>query len=106
MEPYVFLEITGIITLAFGVILKSKKVFFTQLVFLIGIFLLTDTTLNLLYYSSLYALQSVISALVLLRYKKAIDRNYKLILEKTHKIPRNLTKGGDLGSQSSFFEKK
>ncbi|MEH7224919.1 hypothetical protein V7112_14015 [Bacillus sp. JJ1566] len=103
MEQYLFLSVIGIITLAFGIILKSKKVFFFQFVILLVIFLLKDSIQDLLYIP-LYALQIIVTSVVLIRYKKAVDRNYALILEKTHKIPRNLTKGGSLGSQTSFFE--
>ncbi|MCC3355512.1 hypothetical protein [Bacillus sp. REN16] len=104
MEQYLMLGVIAIITLAFGIILKSKKVFFTQLGILLVIVLLKDSIQSFLYIP-LSVLQILVTALVLIRYKKAVDRNYTLILEKTHKIPRNLTKGGDLGSQTSFFEK-
>lgn len=104
MDQYLILVVMAIITLSMGIILKSTKVIFIQIVILLTIFLLKDSIQNI-FYIPLYALQIILSALVLIRYKKAVDRNYTLILEKTHKIPRNLTKGGNLGSQTSFFEK-
>ncbi|MFC3040622.1 hypothetical protein ACFOGI_10225 [Virgibacillus xinjiangensis] len=48
-------------------------------------------------------LEALLIGFLLIRFKMAVDRNYRLVLEKTHQIPPQMTAEGANGSQSSFL---
>ncbi|WP_028782180.1 hypothetical protein [Thalassobacillus devorans] len=98
-EVYAWVLYAGLLALAAAVVLRSVKMFSVEIVLLAGIMVLLDG--QLLIFAGM--IQLVISAMLLLGMLRAIDRNYRLVLEKTHRIPRNLTYRGADGARASFL---
>lgn len=86
--------------IAFSVILKSVKLGLIE----VGIVLIVFIGSGVPYlYTVIVILQFAIAFLTLFKVKVAIDRNYQLVLEKTHHLPAKLTRGGNSGSKSTFL---
>lgn len=102
IQEHSFFFIIGIITFSISVILRTKKLFLSQLIIFLSIYAIEESLSNILYWV-LITVQISLGVIIIYGLKKAVHRNYLLILEKTHKIPRDITKGGNLGSQTSFF---
>lgn len=100
-EYYSLILFLVIITLALTIILKSTKIFITQLILLLAFFFISESSSFVVGFLFIAA-QIVLSLSTLYKLKKAIDRNYMLVLEKTHQARPNITKG-DNGSQRSFY---
>lgn len=98
-EVYAWILYAGLLALAAAVVLRSVKMVTVEIVLLAGMLVLLDG--QLLIFAGM--IQLVISALLLLGVLRAIDRNYRLVLEKTHRIPRNLTDRGADGARASFL---
>ncbi|UJL46692.1 hypothetical protein KFZ58_01665 [Virgibacillus sp. NKC19-16] len=94
--------ILAIISLAGFIILRSAKLFFIQLLLVISIFATELAGINVLP-TALGIIQILLGAFFIFKFIKAIDRNYQLVLEKTHQIPSELTSRGANGTQSSFI---
>ncbi|WML43084.1 hypothetical protein [Neobacillus sp. PS3-40] len=97
-----FTFIIAIETLLFSIILRSKGVFLLQLVLFLATFAidgLVPNSLNIF----LIIVQILLGIICLYKIKKAAEMDYLLVLEKTHRIPPNLTKGSNFGNRSSFF---
>lgn len=100
-EYYSLILFLVIITLALTIILKSTKIFITQLILLLTFFLISESSafiVGILF----IAAQILLSLTTLYQLKKAIDRNYMLVLEKTLQARPNYTRA-DNGSQRSFY---
>ncbi|GAB3057200.1 hypothetical protein [Virgibacillus ainsalahensis] len=102
VQEHRFIFFLAIVTFALSIILRTKKLFFGQLLLFLIIFTINESAIPILYYL-LIAVQSILAAAVIYKFKKAVDRNYTLVIEKTHEIPPDLTKGGHDGTQSTFF---
>jgi len=100
-HEYSFVFYIALITLALILLLKSYKMFVGQFVLFLS-FSLLDETVTPIILAVMIMVQIALSVFVLYRYKKAIDRNYQLILEKTHQSRPHLVKNSN-GSQKSFF---
>lgn len=100
-QHYSFIFFLAVITLALAVMLKSVKAFITQFALLISLAFLNES-MPLAIPILVSIIQLLFSGFVIYRYKKAVDRNYRLILEKTRQIPRELTKN-DPGTKHSFL---
>ena len=98
---YSFIFYLSIITLALILLLKSYKMFIGQFVLFLS-FSLLDETVTPIILAVMILVQIALSVFVLYRFKKAIDRNYQLVLEKTHQTRPQLTINSN-GSQKSFF---
>lgn len=101
VQEHRFVFFLVIITLALAVILRTSTIFISQLALLFAFFILNAYTFPVTYYA-LFSVQLLLSIITIYKLIKAIDRNYILILEKTHKASPHLTKGNN-GSQKSFF---
>ncbi|PAV27834.1 hypothetical protein CIL05_20000 [Virgibacillus profundi] len=102
IHDFNFIFIIAILSLVGSIILRSKKVIITQLVLFISIFILDKFAENILLIP-LAIIQLSFGVFILFRLKKAIDRNYLLVMEKTHQLPRNVNSNSSNGSQSSFL---
>lgn len=102
IQEHSFFFIIGIITFSISVILRTKKLFLTQLIIFFSIYAIEESLSNILYWV-LIIVQVLLGIIIIYALKKAVHQNYLLILKKTHKVPRDITKCGNLGSQSSFF---
>jgi hypothetical protein len=102
VEEYKVILMIAILTVAVSVILRSYKILIIQLLFFIGLFIF-EGSISQSIYMLLVGLQLLLGCFLLYRLKKALDRNYQLVLEKTHKIPRDITRAGKSGSQSTFL---
>jgi len=93
-----FILTFAILTFATSIFLMDGKLLLVQLILSLGYFFPTNLLIGLL--------QIVFLVFVLYRCKKAIDYDLHLVLEKTHQIPRNLTKDGRIGGDFSLFKKQ
>jgi hypothetical protein len=91
-----FIFIIAIETLAFSIMLRSKKVILLQLILFLAAFIIDGLLPNLLF-SFFAIIQILIGIFVIYKVKKAAERDYLLVLEKTHRVRPNLTKGNYWG---------
>jgi membrane protein implicated in regulation of membrane protease activity len=100
-QQFSFILFLAIITLALTVVLKSMKLFIAQFTLLVSLSLLhAEMTMILPILISI--VQVILSAFILYRLKKAVDRNYQLVMEKTHQQRPDITKNTN-GTQRSFL---
>jgi hypothetical protein len=84
---HTFIFVVALVTLFISVILQAEKVSFSQVVVFIAFFTVDASIMNA--FSILIdIIQISLSAIVLYKLKNAVDRDYILILEKTHKHAR------------------
>ncbi|MGM8364090.1 hypothetical protein ACLIBG_01290 [Virgibacillus sp. W0181] len=102
LHDYNLILIFAIITFAFSLFLRSATVFLVQIAVFVGMIVIDQTTLTLLYIP-ISIIQIFISFYLVYRIKKAIDRNYMLVMEKTHQAEPNITRNRDSGSRPSFL---
>jgi hypothetical protein len=88
--------IIAIEALVFSIMLRSKKVILLQLLLFIAAFEIDGLLPNLLF-SFFAIIQTLIGIFVIYKVKKAAERDYLLVLEKTHRVRPNLTKGNYWG---------
>lgn len=105
MQEHSIMMIVAILTLAFTVGLKTIKVFLLQLILfllLISSYFIDGTSAQ---YISLFIalIQVAVFLFLLFKVKKAIDYDYTLVIEKTHEVPRRITRDGNLGTRKTFF---
>ncbi|MFG6115625.1 hypothetical protein ACGTN9_10575 [Halobacillus sp. MO56] len=98
-EVHAWVLYAGILSLVASVILRSRKIFALEIVLLPGMMVLLEGWMLII----TGLVQLIISVYLLFRLLHAIDRNYRLVLEKTHRIPRVITTKGADGGQSSFL---
>jgi hypothetical protein len=94
-----FIFIAGVITIAIAIILRKSKIFIAQAVVLMGSLLVPTLLENTLFSTLMVLIQLILIIFAIIQYKKAVDFNYQLILEKTHQIPRKITVGGNFGDE-------
>ncbi|WP_022794970.1 hypothetical protein [Marinococcus halotolerans] len=70
---------------------------------LLGFLYATEASWASVGYIGATVCQGLLSILVIVGYLKAINYNYHLILEKTHRIPRKITVHGCSGTRRSFL---
>jgi hypothetical protein len=93
---HAFIFIIAIEALVFSIILRSKRVVILQMILFLASFVVDGILPNFIY--SIFIIAQILFGLfILFKVKKAIDRDYLLVLEKTHRIPANLTKGNYWG---------
>lgn len=92
----------GILTVVFSIFVIDARIFLAQMVFSLIFPFVTNSPVL---FNLLNVLQVLLAVYALYRCKKAVDYDYQLVLEKTHKIPQNITKGGYLGGEFSLFKK-
>src|SRR5699024_1255884 len=100
-HEYSFVFYIAFMTLSLILLLKSYKMFIGQFVLFLSFSLLNETVIPSIL-AVMIMFQIALSVFVLCRFKKAIERNYQLILEKTHQTRQQLTINSN-GSQKSFF---
>ncbi|OZU88754.1 hypothetical protein CIL03_10735 [Virgibacillus indicus] len=98
-QDYSFIFYLAILTLAFSVVLRTTKLFIIQLLLFLALGFPAISSFTAVF----AALQVGLTTVTIYKYLKALDRNYNLVIEKTHEIPPNITSGSQNGSQSSFF---
>lgn len=97
-----FIVIVAIVTLSLSVIVRNLKIFVTQAI-LIVLILFIPTILEKVFSSYLLlGLELTLIIFAIYKYKRAIDINYQLVLEKTNKAPRVLTVGGAFGDEKRY----
>ncbi|WP_373894848.1 hypothetical protein ACUL41_16780 [Virgibacillus natechei] len=94
--------ILAIISLAGFIILRSAKLFLVQLLLVISVSATEFAGINVLP-TILGIIQIALGGFFIFKFIKAINRNYQLVLEKTHQMPADITRRGANGSQSSFI---
>ena len=92
-----FIFITAIITLSLAIILGKYTLFIPQVALLAAMLLFPILLEYEVIYYLLLLLHVALVAYAIYMFKKALDLNYRLILETTHKIPRDNTAGGGFG---------
>src|SRR5690625_2662486 len=97
-----FMFIIALLTLASVVLLRSKGMFLLQLALLVSM-VFVDWANSNVFMGILVVIQPLFTLLVIYHVKKAIDRNYQLVLEKTHTVKRQITEHNYTGGQKSFF---
>lgn len=91
--------IVAIMALSLSVIVRNLKLFVTQAI-LILVLIFVPAVLDKEFSSYLLlAIELALLTIALYKYKRAIDLNYRLVLEKTNKAPRVLTAGGAFGDE-------
>lgn len=98
--PTIFL--LAILTLGFSVILRSKGVFFIQVLLFLAMFVLGKMMIDPLFLP-LSLIQILFTIFIIYRTIKAIDRSYLLVMEKTNQIERKITEDRSTGTESSFY---
>lgn len=96
IQEHYYILYFGILVLSFATIFRAKLIILGELIILaafLGLGAGESTTLLII----LAAIQVVFAAILVMRIKKAVDTDYILVLEKTHLIPMNITKGGGNG---------
>lgn len=98
---YTFIFLIAIVSLVFAIALHSAAIFLGQF-FLLGAILLVNLSATSVLYIPITILQIALSLFLLYKIKKAIDRNYLLVMEKTHQKEPDLI-NNNYGNQSSFL---
>jgi len=96
--------ILALLTLAFIILLRSSVMIIIQLSYLFCAIIIEQTQL-LLVINTFILLQIILTLFIMYKMKYAIDRNYLLIMEKTHAIRQDITKNDYTGAQKSFLQK-
>lgn len=94
------LFILAIYIFSFSIILKSSKLFFTQV--LLSIFIIITGNIPIIHVA-LELFQVILAIFVLYKLYQALEYNYQLILEKTHQVPRKITNNGYNGTTKTFI---
>lgn len=102
IQNYLLVFILAILTLVFSLLLRSAIVFWIQIGLLV-FFYAIEASWGSIGYMTATACQVLLSVLVAVGYLKAVNYNYHLILEKTHRIPRKITVHGYSGTRRSFL---
>lgn len=102
IEQYAFIFIAAIITIGLLIMLRSFITLGVQVVLVAGIVMLSELNVSPVFYIA----QAALSGLVIYKIIKALDMNYRLVLEKTHKLTPNLIKKEHRGSRFSFWNTK
>jgi hypothetical protein len=97
--------IVSILSVAFTIGLKTLKMFLVELCVLLILISSYFIDGALVHISSLFiaAIQIALFLFFLYKIKRAVYYEYTLVIEKTHEIPRKITKEGNLGTKRSFF---
>src|SRR5690625_8007622 len=90
IHDHYFIFILALLSLAVLIVLRSKVVFLIQLAFLVTMILVDQASLAWLMNILLFT-QIILTLIAAHRIKNAIDRSYKLVLEKTHAVKRHFT---------------
>src|SRR5690625_6689173 len=83
--------ILSLLIFAFIILLRSSVMIIIQLSYLFCAIIIEQTQL-LLVINTFILLQIILTLFIMYKMKYAIDRNYLLIMEKTHAIRRDITK--------------
>lgn len=103
LREHQMILILALITIAFALILKSIKLFMIQ-IGVLGIFYgIAVITAEQGYFLLFGGIEWALFVFVIFKYKKAVDHDYHLQLEKTHQRPRKLTRHDYSGSKRTFF---
>lgn len=100
MEDYVFIFIAAIITVGLTIMLRAFLVMLVQIILMSVPFIINIEAMIPI----LSIAQIIISGLTLYKLVKAIDMNYKIILEKTNQKQTDLIKNEHRGSRFSFWK--
>ncbi|WP_085507066.1 hypothetical protein [Thalassobacillus devorans] len=98
-EVYAVIVYAGVVALVASVILRSGKMAVAEMAVLAGLMFWFNGLLLIIG----GIVQLAISVFLFGRLITAVNRNYRLVLEKTHRIPRVMTERGADGAQSSFL---
>lgn len=99
-NPWLF--IPAFVVLAFSMLLLMGKVFAAQVLLLTGIFAAWNLESNALFIGMM-ALQLALAIWLVVRLITDIEWSYSRRLEKTHFLPRSITKGGNAGIRHYRF---
>lgn len=94
-----FIFVTAILTLGFSVFVRLPKTFIIEAMILGAVIYSSALPENQVFFYLLGFVQFVYILFAIYKFKKAADRDYLLVLEKTHQIPRKLTLGGNFGDE-------
>lgn len=90
-----------ILVMALAIMLRSLTFTVVQFMFMVAMYMLNFTFHPALMFVSV-GIQFVLVIYLIYKYVSALERNYQLILEKTHQAPASYTKRGQ-GEQKSFM---
>lgn len=99
MLPVAFIVI--ILVFAFSIILRSLKLVGLQLILVLVMFIFNTTFHPALTFIAI-GIQFALGIFLVYKYFQALERNYQLILEKTHQAPPYYTKTNG-GEQKAFM---
>ncbi|WP_281863963.1 hypothetical protein [Planomicrobium okeanokoites] len=102
MQENLWLFIPAIVVLWLSLLMRVRKVLAAQVLLLIGIFIAWNIASEALFIGMM-VLQTALSIWMLIRVVIEIEWSYSRRLEKTHFIPRNITKGGNAGIRDYRF---
>lgn len=97
-----WLFIIGILTFAFTVFLRLWKILLAQLLLFLAFWTIKETFANPFFWL-IVAIQMALSAWLLIRLWIEIEWSFTRRLEKTLKLPRNITKNGNAGIRDYRF---
>jgi len=90
-----------LVSFALAGILRSKRMLLIQLLLFGTLITVNEVAVPVLFYLFML-LQITLGLFMIYKVHRAINRNYLLVMEKTHQLPRDITSNGDNGTQSSF----
>lgn len=101
MQDYTVIFIMAIVTVIFTIMLRSFLVATLQVLLILSLTILPE---NVVMIQSIFvAVQAVLSGVVVYKIVKAVDMNYRLVLEKTHQKTPDLINDQQRGSRFSFW---
>ncbi|MBP1948004.1 hypothetical protein [Virgibacillus litoralis] len=101
MQEYSLVFIIAIITTVLTIMMRSFLVTSIQVLLLLSLSVLPEST-GIIQFIFIAA-QIALSGIVVYKIYKAIDMNYRLVLEKTHQSRPNLINDESRGSRFSFW---
>ena len=97
-----WLFLIGILTFAFTVILRLWKILLAQLILFLAFWTFKETFANPVFLL-IVAMQMALAVWLLIRLRIEIEGSFARRLEKTLKLPRNITKNGNAGIRDYRF---
>lgn len=102
LTDYKVILFVVLMSFALALMLKSMTAFLVQVALFVAI-IIVDQTAIIALYIPMVVIQIAVALFLLYRLIVAIDRNYQLILEKTHQMHPEITKNRNSGTQRSFL---
>ncbi|RNF39028.1 hypothetical protein [Planococcus salinus] len=102
MAGHGWIYIMAILVLGLSLVMRTGKIFLAQLMLLFAFYSITEIFSNFLFLALVF-LQVALAVWMLIRIEMEVEQSYNRHLEKTHQLPRNVTKGGNAGIRHYRF---